>query len=73
MLVQHQKELEIWTRVFGSEHVNEAASYLGIKRVYAEMGDLETAIIQSQKAHEVFLAVHHGQEDVADSYGQHGP
>jgi len=41
--------------------------------VYAEMGDLETAIIQSQKAHEVFLAVHHGQEDVADSYGQHGP
>ena len=36
------------------------------------MGDLETAIIQSQKAHEVFLAVHHGQEDVADSYGQLG-
>ena len=49
-LVQHQKALEIRTRVFGSDHPNVAASYNNIGVVYEKKGDLENALVQHQKA-----------------------
>ena len=65
-LLQHQRALEIRTRVFGSEHPFVGKSRHGIGIVLYRMGKHEEALVQYQKALEVFLAVH-GQEhlDVA--------
>ena len=40
-LVQHEKALEIRTRVFGSEHLFVAASYNNIAVVYRQQGRYE--------------------------------
>jgi tetratricopeptide (TPR) repeat protein len=54
-------------------HADVATSYLHIGAVYGQKGDLENALLQFEKALEVFLAVY-GQEhlDVAASYNNMG-
>ena len=49
-LLQHQRALEIRTRVFGSEHPDVATSCNNIGAVYLEKGDLENALLQFQRA-----------------------
>ena len=63
-LVQHQKALEIRTRVFGSEHPDVAASYQNIGMVYGKKGDRAAATEMYTKAYHIFLTVlgpHHPQ------------
>ena len=43
-LVQHQKALEIRTRVFGSDHPDVAASYNNIGSVYDSQGKYDEAL-----------------------------
>jgi len=49
-LLQHQKALDIRTRVNGSEHPDVATSYNNIGNAYMKKGDLENALLQYQKA-----------------------
>ena len=52
-LLQHQRALEIRTRVYGQEHPDVATSCNNIGIVYKEKGDLENALLQYQRALEI--------------------
>ena len=67
-LVQHQKGLEIRTRVFGSDHPAVAGSYTNIGNVYNSHGQYERALEYYQKSLEIDMKVS-GQDhpDVAMS------
>ena len=68
-LVQHQKALEIRTRVFGSDHPDVALSFNNIGVVYEKKGDFENALVQNQKALEIRTRVFGSDHpDVATSY-----
>ena len=54
-LVQHQKALEIRTRVFGSDHPDVAGSYTNIGIVYGKKGDRTAATEMYTKAYHIFL------------------
>ena len=54
-LVQHQKALEIRTRVFGSDHPDVAKSIKNIGIVYHNKGDRAAATEMYTKAYHIFL------------------
>ena len=54
-LVQHQKALEIRTRVFGSEHPDVAVSYQNLAAVYHTQGNHVQTKEMATKAHHIFL------------------
>ena len=56
-LVQHQKALEIRTRLFGSDHPDVAASIKNIGVVYHNKGDRAAATEMYTKAYHIFLKV----------------
>ena len=60
-LLQHQRALEIQTRVFGDNHPDVATSFSNIGVVYEEKGDLENALLQHQRTLEIRTRVF-GQE-----------
>ena len=54
-LVQHQKALEIRTRVFGSEHPDVATSYQNLAAVYQRQGNHVQTKEMVTKAYHIFL------------------
>ena len=56
-LLQHQRALEIRTRVFGSEHPSVAMSYFNMGLVYRSLGKAEEAKEMFTKAYSIFLKV----------------
>ena len=54
-LVQHQKALEIRTRVFGSEHPDVAGSYQNLAVVYRSQGNHVQTKEMATKAYHIFL------------------
>ena len=56
-LLQHQRALEIRTRVFGSEHPSVAESYFNMGIVYRSLGKAEEAKEMFTKAYSIFLKV----------------
>ena len=63
-LVQHQKALEIRTRVFGSDHPDVATSYQNLAAVYHRQGNQVQAKEMATKAYHIFfrmLGPHHPQ------------
>ena len=68
-LVQHQKALEIRTRVFGSDHLDVATSKYNIAEVKETQGDLEGArrlFLECEQIHvKVFGADHEETLDAA--------
>ena len=63
-LVQHQKALEIRTRVFGSDHPDVAGSYQNLAAVYQRQGNQVQAKEMVTKAYHIFfrmLGPHHPQ------------
>jgi tetratricopeptide (TPR) repeat protein len=68
-LVQHQKALEIRTRVFGSDHLDVAKSYNNIGNVYNRQGKYEEALEYYQKSSDIKIRVFGSDHpDVASSY-----
>ena len=68
-LVQHQKALEIKTRVFGSEHLDVAKSYNNIGKVYNRQGKYEEALEMFTKSLDIKTRIYGGDNhlDVAAS------
>jgi len=63
-LAQHQKALEIRTRVFGSDHPDVAGSYQNLAWVYHRQGNQVQAKEMATKAYHIFfrmLGPHHPQ------------
>ena len=56
-LLQHQRALEIRTRVFGSEHPYVAMSYGNMGYVYRSLGKAEEAREMFTKTYSIFLKV----------------
>jgi len=56
-LGQHEKALEIRTRVFGSEHPDVAISYKNIGIVYHHQGNVGEATAKYTKAYRIFHKV----------------
>ena len=56
-LLQHQRALEIRTRVFGSEHPDVAMSYQHIVAVHFKEGKRAQAIEMATKAYDIKLKV----------------
>ena len=56
-LLQHQRALEIRTRVFGSEHPDVAMSYGNMGYVYRSLGKAEEAREMFTKTYSIFLKV----------------
>jgi Tfp pilus assembly protein PilF len=54
-LVQHQKALEIRTRVFGSDHPDVATSYQNLAVVYQRQGNHVQTKEMVTKAYHIFL------------------
>ncbi len=52
-----KKSDEIKIRVLGQGHLQVSISYTNIGSMCGDQGDLENALLHSQKAHEVFSAV----------------
>ena len=68
-LVQHQKALEIKTRVFGSEHLDVAKSYNNIGKIYNRQGKYEEALEMFTKSLDIKTHINGGDNhlDVAAS------
>ena len=62
-LVQHQKALEIRTRVFGSDHPDVAASYNNIAIIYQNQGKYEEALELYTKSLDIKTRIHDGTLD----------
>ena len=54
-LVQHQKALEIRTRVFGSDHPDVATSYQNLAATYHRQGNHVQTKEMATKAYHIFL------------------
>jgi tetratricopeptide (TPR) repeat protein len=65
-LFQHQKALEIQTRVFGSDHLDVAKSYNNIGTVYNRQGKYEEALEYYQKDLDITVRLV-GGDDQPDS------
>ena len=68
-LVQHQKSLAIKIRVFGSDHLDVAASYNNIGTVYESLGKYEEALEMHSKSLDIKTRILDGDNhlDVATS------
>ena len=68
-LEQHQRALEIRTRVCGAEHLDTAQTEMNIGNVHKSLGDYEKALFHLGKAQEVFVAIlGHDCLDVAKTH-----